>query len=204
MALNAAALTFEPEAHVYRLEGHIIPNVTRVIEPLAELWRVPRDVLEAACLRGTRVHKVCELEDRGTLDETSVNAALAPYLAAWRLFKREHDFEPDLIETRVVNAVRRYAGTLDRTGWIRVGGRRRYMLLDIKSGILSECAGVQTAAYKAAAPIGMKEYPHAIALRAGVKLGDDGRYTLRLFADDVDLAVFYSCLTVYNWKARNL
>jgi hypothetical protein len=198
------ALTFEPASHVYRLDGHIIPNVTRVLEPLAELWRVPRDVLEAAQIRGTRVHKVCELEDRRTLDESSVNALLAPYLFAWRCFKAEHGFEPDLIETRVVNYVRRYAGTLDRTGTITFGRRRCYVLLDIKSGILSEIAGLQTAAYAAAAPVGMKKFPKHIALRAGVRLSDDGTYQFRIFDSDIDLAVFYSALTVFNWKANNL
>lgn len=201
----APHLTFEPGSHTYRLDGRLIPNVTRVIEPLAELWRVPRDVLEAAQVRGTRVHKVCELEDLGTLDESSVNEALGGYLAGWRRFKAEHGFEPDLIETRIVNVARQYAGTLDRTGYMRVGTRRRYVLLDIKSGILTECAGVQTAAYKAGLPVGARAWPKPITLRAGVKLSEDGTYRLRIFDDDdLDLAVFYSCLTVFNWKARHL
>lgn len=205
MLVTPPHLTFEPESHVYRLDGRVIPNVTRVLEPLAELWRVPRDVLEAAQVRGTRVHRVCELDDLGTLDESSVNEALRGYLDAWRKFKREHDFTPDLIETRVVHLARGYAGTLDRTGYMRVGTRRRYVLLDIKSGILSELAGLQTAAYMAAAPTGSKKFPKPIALRAGVKLDADGDYKLHIFdSHERDLAVFYSCLTVHNWKACHL
>ena len=57
-----AELTFDPEKHIYRLDGFIIPSVTQVMKPLSdEKYKdVDQEVLDAAAKRGTAVHSACE------------------------------------------------------------------------------------------------------------------------------------------------
>ena len=54
--------TFDEHFHVYRLNGNIIPSVTKIIRTVAgkDLSHVPPDVLKKAADRGTAIHKEIE------------------------------------------------------------------------------------------------------------------------------------------------
>lgn len=122
-------LEFSEEGHCYKLSGVSIPSVTQVLQTagLVDFSRVPLDVLEAARRFGTAVHKACELLDKGTLDERSLDPNLWPYLDAWSDFKK--DYKPEFIEIEkpICSITYRVAGTPDRIA--ESNKRRRYAVL---------------------------------------------------------------------------
>ena len=54
--------TFDERFHIYRLNGEIIPSVTKIIRTVAgkDLSHIPHDVLKKAAERGTAIHKEIE------------------------------------------------------------------------------------------------------------------------------------------------
>ena len=54
--------TFDERFHVYRLNGNIIPSVTKIIRTVAgkDISHIPPDVLKRAAERGTAIHKEIE------------------------------------------------------------------------------------------------------------------------------------------------
>lgn len=188
------SLTFDAGSHTYRWQGTVVPSVTQILQPLVDFSRVPADVLKAASAFGTAVHKACELDDLGDLEEALLDPALAPYLAGWRKFRREHASEWDLIEQPLFNPSLRYAGTPDRIG--RVDGV--LAVVDIKSSsTLLPAVGPQTAAYARA-------YSHSGAAlqRFGVRLFPNG-YELKQYSDPLDWPTFASLVTVRQFCERH-
>lgn len=194
-------LHFDELAHRYYWMGQPVPNVTGVLERagLYNFGTATREQLEDARELGRAIHKVTELHDRGTLDDASVHPVLVPYLAAWRRFVAETEFEIELIEQRVYNTIYRYAGTLDRAGHMRLpawrGQAKSRALLDIKRGVPQRATGPQTAAY---------QYCDGSTWRGcqrfAVYLQDDGTYKVEHHNDPNDWSVFLAALSIYNWR----
>lgn len=181
-------LEYDAVGHRYSVGGVEIPSVTRVISDVLMGEKQWAD--EAAMWRGSVVHSCCELDDRGTLDEGSIDPAAAGYLAAWRKFKAEMRAEFVEIEEAHVSEKHRYAGRPDRVAML--DGQR--MVLDIKSGGVSVGTAMQLAAYC--------ELTKCLA-RAAVRLESTGRYTLTLYhMTDLrrDHAIFLNALAVWNWR----
>ncbi len=186
-------LTFDDATHTYFWNGKQVPGVTSVLSPLSNFKGVPKHILEAAGERGTAVHLCCEYDDKGILDEASIDPAIAGYVQAWRKFRSEMQPEWTHIEHQCYHEALRYAGTLDRAGLIR---GQRYVL-DIKtSAAASRLWGVQIAAYANA--IKMPD-----ALRASVQLRPDGTYRFIEWADRSDWSVFVSLLTINNFLEQS-
>lgn len=181
------SLTFDADTHTYRWDGEVVPSVTQLLRPLMDFSHVRPDVLDAAAAFGTAVHKACELADLDQLDEDELDPALAPYLAGWRKFCREHECRWDAIERTVFHKDLRYAGTLDRAG--QVDGA--HSIVDIKSGsALMPTTGPQLAAYaRAHDPNG------ALFRRFAVRLFPDG-YELKQYTSALDWPTFASLVTV--------
>lgn len=193
-----AELAFDPIEHVYRLDGVVIPNVTRILGILDETWRVPAETLRAAAELGTAVHAACEYDDLGTLDESSVDADVWGYLEGWRRFRAETGFAPELIEARVFHPKLRYCGTLDRVGTLR----GKHALLDIKSGAKWASHGPQTAAYQAAYEAEGGAHVARVQARYCLYLKSDGRYDLVPQKGKGDLSVFLAALTLTQYKEQ--
>lgn len=192
-------LRFDEAKHEYTIGGRKIAGVTEVLQPLINYDRVPRDVLERACLLGQAVHKATELHDQDDLDIDSLSPEIVPYLEAWQRFCVECDFKPVTIEQRVYHPTYGYAGTLDRSGIIR----GEMAILDIKKMMtLGPVIGVQTAAYREAYnhPLPREQWA---TRRYGLGLRPDGTYRLEAFNDPSDFAMFLSLLTIKNWKAKH-
>ncbi len=182
-------LTFDEATHTYRYNGIVVPGVTTILSPLSDFSRVPPHVLRAAADFGTAVHLACELDDLGDLDESALDPALVPYLAAWRKFSADHEVEWELIEQPVHHKAMGYAGTLDRQG--RVKGLST--VLDIKSSAqLYPSVGPQLSAYQQAS-----ERPSV--QRMAVQLKADGTYVAKTYTDPTDWPVFASLLTLRTW-----
>jgi hypothetical protein len=182
--------TFEYDAvgHRYLLDGSEVPGVTRVLSDVLMGGKQWAD--EAAMWRGSVVHSCCELDDRGTLDEGTVDPAAAGFLDAWRRFKAEMRPEISVVEIPLVSEKHRYAGRPDRVMWL--SGKQT--VVDIKSGGVGVATGIQLAAYC--------ELTTTMD-RAAVRLQADGRYTLTQYSvRDLrrDHAVFLNALAVWNWR----
>lgn len=196
------SLAFNDERHEYRYSGTVVPGVTSLIERAYDFSNVPDSIMEYKSALGKAVHKACELEDLGTLDESTVATVVLPYLSAYRKFKAEAGYiEWHGIEERVYHPVHRYAGTLDRRGWI--GGD--YGIADLKtSSTVHKACGLQLAGYQEA----HKGDPDLHVKKPDWKrwvihLKPDGKYQLVPFNDPMDWPTFVSCLTWANWKAKN-
>lgn len=187
-------LTFDADVHRYYWNGLPVPNVTTVLEPIEELWRVSPEILQRKADLGRRIHLACQLDDDDDLDESSVQDDEAPYLEAWRRFRTDKRVMIESAEEMLYHPIYRYAGTLDRV--LRFDGFR--WLADIKISVeVYASAAVQTAAYLQA------KRDQGIQKRAAIQLRDDGRYRLREFTDPADWPCFLSLLTIHNWKQKH-
>jgi hypothetical protein len=189
-------LEFEPEAHVYKVDGRVLPSVTGIISSLQDFRYVAPDVLHAAAEFGTAVHKLCELHDQDNLDMRSVSPALLPYLDAWKRFLSETGAVVLEVEKQYHHKMMGYAGTLDRVLLIK----KKKVVTDIKSvSRLSPAVGVQLAAYQ---NLLSANSAYVCNDRAAVQLRDDGTYRYQPYTDPTDWPVFVSLLTLHTWKKK--
>jgi hypothetical protein len=187
-------LEYDANSHEYRVDGAIVPHVTAITDTLIDFGGIAPDVLEHARDRGTAVHLLTELHDRGELDEDALADELRGYLTAYRRFIAEADPQWDAIEQRVYSARYRYAGTLDRVGSIGGKRSRKGVLVDIKAtASIQPAVGPQTAAYAHA-------YGDSRLARFALQLRPDGTYRFHECRDQSDLPVFLAAMTVYNWR----
>lgn len=191
-----AELIFDEAEHIYTVGAQRVPSVTQILSPLVDFSMVPKAVLERAQQLGTAVHRATELFDLDDLDEDSLSDELLPFLTAWRKFRAETGFVPELIEQRFHHPALRFAGTLDRTGLMN--GRR--VLIDIKKMLtLGPVVGIQTAAYAELCRV----HGHVVQDRYGLGLRKDGSYRLVPFTDKGDWPVFLSLLTIRNYRDKH-
>lgn len=189
-------LEFNPDTHVYTVDGESLPSTTQVLKAEG-LLSFPAGS-EAAMLRGSYVHLACEYLDHGTLDEETLDATLAPYVEAYRLFLTESRFEvdPEMIERRLYHPTWRYAGTVDRVG---IMGKMP-AVMDIKTGSQHPAYALQLAAYKELLAANNVTVVKGFSLY----LHDTGKYTL-VEVKDIRAAwqIFAAALTLYQWKQEN-
>jgi hypothetical protein len=190
-----SGLTFDEGTHSYRFDGEPVPGVTSILKPISDFSFVDHDVLAAASAFGTAVHRACELDDLGQLDEETLDDALAPYLAGWRRFCADHAAAWERIEDKVYHQTLRYAGTLDRYGKLQ----GKPWVVDIKtSTTLMPSVGPQLAAYKNAIPGVLP-----LTGRMAVQLKGDGTYVAKSYTDRSDWPLFCSLLTLRQWCAQH-
>jgi RecB family exonuclease len=188
-------LTFDEEKHEYRLDGRVIPSVTQVLKAAGMIDDQWFD--EWSRERGKAVHKATELNDRGELDESTIDPRIAGYLDAWRRFIFETGWKSNEIEKLVFSRFAWFAGTLDRIG--RFPTDRGLSIVDIKTGTPTRADQLQVAAYE-------KAYNSMDdGIRCGrsmaVYLRENGTYTKGNEADyQRDVSVFLAALTVSRWK----
>ena len=123
------ALEFNDEKHEYKVNGVVIPSVTELCAPLTySKYKVDNAVIEQAAYRGTMVHELTALWDRGDLEQESAIASdVGMYLMAWIQFC--HDYQPQWEYIEIPLACRTFAGTVDRIGYID----DRMVVVDIKT-----------------------------------------------------------------------
>jgi hypothetical protein len=186
--VSAVELEFEEATHTYRYRGRIVPSVTEILRPLSDFSGADPVKLEAGRRRGTAVHRVIELDNRGELDEESVDGEYLPRLNQWRLFIRESGFVVTACEQRVHHRSFGYAGTVDVVGeW-----QGTSWVVDIKTGRIPKSAGPQLAAYQMA----LEPKPRR---RLCVQVSDH-RYELQECKSLSDFALFQSCLNIWRFK----
>lgn len=194
-----AVFHFDPEAHVYTLDGVRLPSVTQLLKPIGpDFSAVLPGVLERKRALGVAVHLACELDDNGELEE--LDDALLPYLQAWRKFKAECSADILENERQEFHAGLRFAGTIDRLAELRLGsGLYSRWLLDIKTSAEPHASyGVQLAGYQR-----LLHLENEKIQRGTVHLRDDGTYRLHEFKNPNDMGAFMACLSLHHWKEAN-
>lgn len=193
-------LTFDEASHTYRWNGEKVASVTQILQDvgLIDYSSLPLSLREMALERGRTVHTVTHWDDEGDLDESSVDPQIVPYLAAWRRFRMDTGFVPELIEHRAYSPEFGYAGTLDRAGRFP-GGRKA--LIDLKNSLVPEFARYQLAAYSKLLPESRAWQHIAVELHA-----DETYRAVHIPASDWvhNWGVFCSALNVYNAKRDSM
>ena len=134
---------FIEESHTYIYEGVMIRSVSAIMNPMSEkkYATISKARLENAAHRGTRVHKVVEDFEKYSL--ATHDKEIKPYLMAYRIAKKLHNFEVLDNEKRLTNG--RYAGTLDMIA--KLDGKLVIIDLKATSVINYDLLEVQLAAY---------------------------------------------------------
>lgn len=193
MTASRDSLGFDEATHTYTVAGIRVPSVTQIIGYFFGGFEfVSADALRYASDRGKAVHLACELDDRGTLDEASIDPGIAGYVNAYRKFKRECDFEPGLIEQALYSAGLRAAGTPDRVGRVN----RRQAVVDLKSGGRMPWHGLQTAGYALLVPAPTEA-------RYTLHLREDGTYRLEPHRDTGDFEDFKTLVRTYHLLSKH-
>jgi len=191
-------LSFQRENHQYRIGETIVPSVTKVLRMAGFVrFRCKREVLEKASRRGKLAHMITADIDHGVEEYWRSDEEQRGYAEAWKEFKRVADFEPDQIERQVSSKLYRFAGTFDRTGWLNSrSSRRRYALLEIKTGVYSEWHGEQLGGYSLCLDKNLK------AGRVAVYLQPDGKFHIEHFESPLVVSNFVAALCVGRIRAE--
>ena len=122
-------LEFNQDKHEYNCLGTKLPSVTEICGPLTySKYRVENAVIDQAAFRGSMIHYLTALYDRGDLEEESAIASdVGMYLIAWIKFCHDYQVKWEYIEIPL--ATNNFAGTVDRIGMI--DGNR--VIVDIKT-----------------------------------------------------------------------
>ncbi len=133
---------FDEKEHKYSYDGKQLPSVTTVIKEVLDIQYPDYAIYHAT--RGTYVHKAIELYLNGTLDFSSVDKTIKPYLDSFIKFQEKAKIEPILLEERFADKDITFAGTVDIVG--KVKGKT--YLFDIKTGQKQDSYNAQMAGYK--------------------------------------------------------
>lgn len=189
-------LTFDVASHKYFFEGRPVPGVNEI---LTSLNLQENRGSEVDMLRGTYVHKACELHDNGVLDELNLDPFIKPYLDGWKRFRREicvEGFTPLATELMLYSKYG-YAGRLDCYGPIG----QIPTVIDIKTGEPGWITGMKLAAYEQL--IRENETTIGISMqinRLVVKLDDQGDWKPYYYKNRKDKELFLSAVSLYHYR----
>lgn len=136
-------LDFDPETHIYKLDGKIIPGVTQIISELLPIQYKSDDWY---LTRGRAVHQAAAFIAKGI--EFDYEDRIAGQVAAIRKFFDEVKPDVKFVEEVVSSRLYRFAGTLDLAADLRsLRYQFRDALIDYKSSMSIDRTGLQLAAY---------------------------------------------------------
>jgi len=198
--MGRTVIEVDTHAHQYRIEGRIVPSVTKILEAvgLIDYSHIPSSSRQMALERGHLVHEAIALDLAGDLDEASAEEiGILGYVQAARDARAALGIlVPHAVEERVYHPSLDYAGTLD----LRAGN----ILIDWKTTSAQYWVRFQLAAYAAClTAAGDGRWAGAGVRRICVELHDDATY--RIYEIPVagwleDWQTFLAALRV--WKER--
>lgn len=138
-------LVFEEGTHKYYLNGQLRPGVTSVLDAAGYIPFFAKKSGEAT-ERGTAVHRITELIDKG-IPPDEYPEKYHPYVAAWEDFTARMGYEFEAIEEQCYDQENElFCGTIDRRG-IKLNGKR--FIGDMYTGVkFPTYKRLQTKAYK--------------------------------------------------------
>ena len=120
-------LTFDEASHIYRLNGDIIPSVSKLMEPLKDqcYGGISKRTLENAAVKGSAVHNSIENWIKFGIDDipSEHRGYFTGFMEWWKQYK------PRVFgsEVRIYHKLMRYGGTIDLLceigGLLELGGR---------------------------------------------------------------------------------
>ena len=202
-------LTFEPEGHIYKMDGRRLPSLTQILDAAGfiDYSMVPLETLKAKAAFGTRVHEYCLWIDQ---DEIGIEE-LKPYPAyesrvlGWMDFVKDYDLQADMEWAERPMAVKingcTFALTPDRYGMSNQGP----CVVEIKCSVdLMPAYALQTAA---------QVLPFRNELNPTVKRfvcqlldkpnGSGKRYFAKEYTDRTDEKIFLAALATTQWRINN-
>jgi hypothetical protein len=197
--LDLSRLSFEPEEHIYRLNGRMLPAVTQII---GELERdggvyvnrysgavVPAGAVEGARDYGATVHRLFQLFATGG-DDRIAREKLSPELRrAYDTINMSFDAKgivPIGSEVMLYHPDETYAGTVDLVA--RVGGQ--LTVIDLKGGTKPGGVGMQTAGYEPMVRAWLGLQPGGVIKRACLHLPKKGLHRWIPLEDPADYERF--------------
>ncbi len=197
MTTATSELQFDPVEHRYMRNGVIVPGVTEILQSVGIIdttW-----FTEESAWRGSVIHKCCELDDLGDLDEASVVEEAKGYLEAWRLFKREMKFlDGAVVDLKTGQILPWVKYQLAAYSEFRPTGTSRE---NIERPMLYECNGISFAG----TPDRLIP-PFPALRRIAVRLKPNGKYGIKEFPIHErrgDLNIFLAALAINNAKESN-
>lgn len=146
---------------------------------------------------GRKVHYLLAQWDWDKEIKKSPDIETLPYLTAWLKFKQDFRVRILDIEKSIVSKKYQVGGTPDRIAiW-----RKWKTIVEIKIGYLYPRAYIQTAGYDIIYNDN-KPFKERVKRRLIVQLKPDGSYWLTECKDPSDRVIFFSGLSIYNWKKR--
>jgi hypothetical protein len=196
-------LTFDEPTHTYRWKGAVVPSVTQLLHHLYSFAHVSPEQMEAAQLRGSDVHLMCQYHDEDRLDIDQFTPEVRAYLPAWVRFLHENRPIWTHIEQPLYQPLFGYAGTPDRVGVLEGWKLAEPAPFDIKSGAEHPLHDLQLAGYAGlvpALPVG----PLTSARRFTIYLRPNGTYKLHEHTSPKDWPTFLSLATINHWTRTHL
>jgi len=203
-------LTFDPDGHIYRYNGEIVPSVTTILNEWIKVdigrgWYVSTftgavidaERFEAAGAMGTAIHDMIHAYLEDDLDEENTAPELLKVLDQFKEWQKAFRPEIELAEAMMYSEKYGVAGTCDLIAMI---GRHKF-IIDYKSGAYST-AGPQLSAYE-------KLYQEFIGYRSPLKRAvlhlpkDGGKFKWEPQTDRNDFTFFQARLYQYNYLKRS-
>lgn len=204
---------FDPEKHLYSINGIVVPSVTQVLEEerFVDFSGIPSDTLEQAKARGTYVHQVLHAYLEEDFDVADTDPRFRGYVDSAIAFLESADMKPLrsdagtplAVEYRFYDRIRGFAGTIDYVAWDPDGV---LSLNDWKTGEPTDvAAALQTAAYEYGLRITLfPDHKFPIRRRA-IKLYRDGSPGRVEPYDDVrDLGMFFTALSCVHFRRNRM
>jgi hypothetical protein len=204
---SGSVLSFDSDAHVYRVDGVAVPSVTELLEAAGispDYTKVNPTVLQHARRRGIHVDLCCDLDDADDLDWSSVDPEAVGYVQAWQAFKADYDYRPVASQVLLYHPAYAYAGTADSVGELQ--GYPTVVERKATARMAASYA-LQTAGYACdglhnAPPGGGRLEPVTWGqpARLGVHLQRTGRYDLVPYDDPADLSAWLGVVALARWR----
>lgn len=187
-----AKLIFYDKEHEYELNGEIVPSVSEISRFISrEIYGdIKQFTLDSACNRGTNVHKATELLDK--YGEVEITEDIESYIKAYVQFRKDYGIkEYEAIEKAIASQKMKFAGTIDRVGFIN----NKRAIIDIKSSykVQKPLALVQLNGYKINWEENFPDKP--IEALYILHLKPDATYSL--IEIPVDDTLFMSCYNIH-------
>jgi hypothetical protein len=215
---SLVACAFDPDTHVYSIDGCDVPSVTQVLneERFIDFSRVPADTLDEAQRRGTYVHQVLHYYLEGDFDLDDCDPRFRGYVDSALEYLARANKRPLVIDGAVIaieyrfwHRTRMFAGTMDYLGWDPDGV---LSIDDWKTGQPSDVAApLQLAAYECGVrdcllpTLPSLKYKNKPIRRRAVKLFGDGKPGRpSVYEDPRDLAMFFNALTCVHFRRNRL
>ena len=204
---SASVLSFDPAAHVYRVDGIAVPSVTALLEAAGispDYSRVNATVLQHARRRGLHVDLCADLDDADDLDWSSVDPECVGYVNAWRCFKADTGYQPLASQVIVYHPEWQYAGTTDSVGELDgvVTVVERKATARMAASYALQTAGYAADGLYTAPPGGGRLEPVTWGQpqRLGVHLQRSGKYDLVRYDDPADLSAWLGVVALARWR----